>query len=146
MRALYKLIQTWQKRQSTHKLWLLLSTETNKKKPQGTISLYVRRVVSADLISSDVARAFPGGWLAPLRAKMRKKISKVWGKIRKIDRNFRKKMRKVWNSYPPGTVRLATDLLISYANVRHKSDLLKKKKDKKPFIIMFQKYCLFLCN
>ena len=29
------------------------------------------------------------------RAKIRKKVSKVWGKIRKIDWNLRKKMRKV---------------------------------------------------
>ena len=40
---------------------------------------------------------------------MRKKISKVWGKIRKIDQNLRKKLGK-WNSCPPGTVRLATAL------------------------------------
>ena len=40
------------------------------------------------------------------RAKMRKRISKVWGKIRKIVRNLRKRWEK-WNSCPPGTVRLA---------------------------------------
>ena len=40
---------------------------------------------------------------------MRKKISKVWGKIRKISQNLRKKWGK-WNSCPPGTVRLATVL------------------------------------
>ena len=42
------------------------------------------------------------------RAKMRKKISKVWGKI---DQNLRKKWGK-WNSCPPGTVRLATALIM----------------------------------
>ena len=40
---------------------------------------------------------------------MRKKISKVWGKISKIDQNLRKKWGK-WNSCPPGTVRLPTAL------------------------------------
>ena len=38
---------------------------------------------------------------------MRKKISKVWGKIRKTDRNLRKKWGK-WNSCPPGPERLTT--------------------------------------
>ena len=43
------------------------------------------------------------------RAKMRKKISKLWAKIRKIDRNLRRKWGN-WNSCPPGTARLATAL------------------------------------
>ena len=46
-----------------------------------------------------------------LRAKMRKKICKVWGKIRKNDRNLREKWGK-WNFCPPGTVRLATAVLV----------------------------------
>ena len=49
------------------------------------------------------------GW-ATRRAKMRKKISKVWGKTRKIDRNLRTKWGK-WNLCPPGTVRLSTALI-----------------------------------
>ena len=48
-------------------------------------------------------------YIATRRAKMRKKISKVWGKIRKIDQTLRKKWGK-WNSCPLGTVRLATAL------------------------------------
>ena len=47
---------------------------------------------------------------------MRKKISKVWGKIRKLVQNLRKKWGK-WNSCPrscpPRTVRLATALELS---------------------------------
>ena len=53
---------------------------------------------------SGVARAFPGE-----RVKMRNKISKTWGKVRKIDQNFRKKMRKV-ELLPSGTVRLTMAL------------------------------------
>ena len=63
-------------------------------------------VLRSDVTSSGVARAFPGG---RRRAKVRKKIRKVWGKI---DRNLRKKWGK-WNSCPPGTVRLATALVTS---------------------------------
>ena len=43
------------------------------------------------------------------RAKMRKKMSKVWGKIRKNLSHFEEKWGK-WNSCQPGTVRLATAL------------------------------------
>ena len=39
---------------------------------------------------SGVARAFPVGESPTRKAKMRKKISKVWGKTRKVDRNLRK--------------------------------------------------------
>ena len=46
------------------------------------------------------------GWA---RAKLRKKISKVWGKIRKLIEIWGKKIGK-WNSCPPGTVRLDTAL------------------------------------
>ena len=41
---------------------------------------------------------------------MRKKMRKVWGKVRKLDPNLRKKWGK-WNSCTPGTVRLATALV-----------------------------------
>ena len=63
------------------------------------IMTYLQRPNMETLISfsakfSGVARAFPGGDSATRRAKMRKKISKVWGKIRKTDRNWGK-MRKV---------------------------------------------------
>ena len=41
--------------------------------------------------NSGVARAFPGGWLSPTRrAKLRKKMSNVWGNIIKIDHDLRK--------------------------------------------------------
>ena len=62
------------------------------------------------LFTSGVARAFPGGRLAHPEGQNEEKISKVWGKIRKIDLNLRKNWGK-WNSCPSGNVRLATALL-----------------------------------
>ena len=43
------------------------------------------------------------------RTKMRKKVRKNWGKLRKFDRNLRKVWGN-WNVCPPGTVMLATAL------------------------------------
>ena len=51
------------------------------------------------------------GWATrpPGGPKWGRKWVKVWGKIRKLNRDLRKKWGK-WNSCPPGTVRLATAL------------------------------------
>ena len=51
------------------------------------------------------------GWASrpPGGPKWGRKWVKVWGKIRKLNRDLRKKWGK-WNSCPPRTVRLATDL------------------------------------
>ena len=46
-------------------------------------------------ISSGVARAFSGGRLAHPEGQNEEEISKVWGKIRKIDQSLRKKNEEV---------------------------------------------------
>ena len=58
---------------------------------------------------SGVARAFPGGRVDHPEGQNEEEISKVWGKIRKIDQTLRGKWGK-WNICLPGTLRLATAL------------------------------------
>ena len=62
--------------------------------------------------------------------KMRKKMSKIWGQIRKIDQNLRKKGGK-WNSCPPGTVRLAT-ALVSLVSAKALADPERGQVDELP--------------
>ena len=52
--------------------------------------------VTAPFLAGGVARAFPGG-----RGKMRKKMWKIWGKLRKTYQNFRKEWRKCEAGYDP---------------------------------------------
>ena len=87
-------------------------------------------------LPSGVARAFRGGGgggdLPTRRAKMRKEMRKVWGKIDKIDPNLRKEWGK-WRSCPPGTVRLAMTLQLPYLLKRH-------------FLFIFQTIKTIMCN
>ena len=56
------------------------------------------------------SKQYPWLFRAGERAKMRKKMRKVWGKMRKIDQNSRREWEK-WKSHPPRTVKLLTALI-----------------------------------
>ena len=65
---------------------------------------------------SGVAKAFPGGRVAHLEGQMRKKMRKVWGKIRKLEWNLRKVELSPTRDYEAGYSPEAVDLHVWVLN------------------------------